>query len=171
MKEENQVDVLLMQHRLYLDSHYEDLANLFCNTTGQATTITVENHVLSSWYEGYLYALLLGIKTDRRERNRKGKRLDKAPIWSGNYLNQYKYAIAQLLAKESIINELKLLTREEIKKDFDSYKGLLDQIKKICDEYSNGGLQYLSELYDKDDTIFSDYKSLKNILSQAKPNE
>ena len=40
----------------------------------------------------------------------------------------------------------------------------IKSIKKICDEYSNGGLKYLSEQYANDDSIFDDYDCLKTIM-------
>ena len=157
----------LMTHRLYLDSHFEKTANLFCNATGAATTKTSSKYILGSWYEGYLYCLLLGIKTNNRI-PRKGKRLDKAPHWSDKQLQQYKYAISILLTKNDVINELNLSNRSSIKENFKSIEDTLDGVKKICDEYSNGGLSYIADLYEKDDTIFSSYNCLKTIYEEAK---
>jgi hypothetical protein len=162
-----ETNVLLMSHRLYLDSNYEKTANLFCNLTGQATSKTDAKYILGSWYEGYIYTLLLGLKTNNRM-PRVGERKDKAPSWSEKHLQQYKYAISILLTKNDVINELNLYNRISIKNNFKSKKETLDQIKNICDEYSNGGLKYLSDLYEKDDTIFSSYKSLKTIFETAK---
>lgn len=162
------IDLILISHRLTLDSHFEKTANLFCNVAGANKTNTISKYILGSWYEGYLYCLLLGIKIKNRI-PRKGKPLDKAPKWSDRQLNQYKYAISILLTKNDVVNELNLISREAIKNNFERIGNTLDQIKKICDEYSNGGLEYLADLYEKDDNIFANYKSLKEIYQNAKP--
>lgn len=160
------IDALLLDHRLYIDSHYEDFAGLFCNLTGQRTSLTKDRFLLGNWYEGYLYTLLVGIRQNEREEYI-GKRTDKAVKWSQNYLKQYKYAISQLLSRDDILNELDLLDYESITKPEVNAKSVLDDVKKICDEFSNGGLKYLKQLYDKDNTIFNDYNSLESLFRNA----
>jgi hypothetical protein len=46
-------------------------------------------------------------------------------------------------------------------------ENILDDVKKICDEFSNGGLLYLSRLYEKDNTIFNDFDGLEKIMRNA----
>jgi hypothetical protein len=101
------IDSIILDQRLYIDSSYEDIAELFCNLQGSATTITKNRFLLSNWYEGYLYCLLLGIKIGEREQYKKGNKVDKAPKWSKNYIAQYKYAITLLLAKIFFFNSAK----------------------------------------------------------------
>lgn len=157
------IDGLIFEHRLYIDSHYENMAGLFCNLTGQRTKLTKDRFLLNNWYEGFLYTLLLGIKINQRE-NYIGKRIDKAPKWSISYLKQYKYAISHLLSREDILNELNLLDYKSIVENKSDAKMVLDETKKICDEFSNGGLKFLLMRYEKDNTIFNDYDSLKKIM-------
>lgn len=163
-----ELDSILLTHRLHIDSHYEEFAELYCNTTGASTSKTVNKFILSNWYEGYLYAVLLGLKINERE-SRIGERKDKAPIWSKSYLNQYKYAITNVLARKDILFELNLLTREAISTNFISVEATLNQVKNICDEYCNGGLKYLYAEWQRDPTVFSEYTALKKIYLDAKP--
>ena len=160
------IDTLIYDHRLYIDSHYEDFAGLFCNLTGQRTSLTKDRFLLGSWYEGYLYTLLMGIRVNHREEYI-GKKVDKAPKWSPHYMRQYKYAITQILSREDVLNELDLLDYKSITKPEVDAKKVLDDVKKICDEYSNGGLKHLYNLHEKDNTIFNDFDSLENLFRSA----
>jgi len=119
---------------------------------------------LSSWYEGYIYSALLGIRVGNRKEF--SKKMDKAPKWSHNYVEQFKFCISLLLTKEDILNELGLLDYESIIEGGDA-EDIMAQLKSICDEYSNGGLEYLSDLYEKDNSLFDDYDSLKTIMEDA----
>lgn len=160
------IDAIIFDQRLSLDGNYEKIAGLFCNLTGAKTTDTRNKYLLSSWYEGYIYTSLIGIRTNNRE-SRIGDKIEKAPKWSKNYIEQYKYLLTLLLSRPDILNELNLLNREAIKENFENVETLLDDLKKICDEYSNGGLKYLSSLYEKNDVIFNDYNSLSKIYIEA----
>jgi hypothetical protein len=160
------LDGLLYEHRLFIDSHYEELAGFFCNLTGQRTTLTKDRYLLSNWYEGYLYTLLLGIRKNQREPY-KGKRLDKAPKWSNNYIKQYKYALSLILSRKDILNELNLIDYQSINLEDRNLENIMDDVKKICDEFSNGGLLHLSRLYEKDNTIFNEYDGLTKIMNKA----
>jgi len=163
-----ELDSILLTHRLHIDSHYETFVEIFCNTAGASTTKTTSKFVLSNWYEGYLYAVLLGLKINERE-PRIGERKDKAPMWSKNYINQYKYAVTSVLARKDILFELNLLSREAISNNFVSVEVTLNQVKNICDEYSNGGVKYLFDEWTKDPAIFNEYTALKKIYLNAKP--
>lgn len=164
------LDGLLYEHRLFIDSQYEELAGLFCNLTGQRTSLTKDRFLLSNWYEGYLYTLLLGIRKNQREPY-KGKRLDKAPKWSNNYIKQYKYALSLILARKDILNELNLIDYQSINLNERDMETIMDDVKKICDEFSNGGLLYLSRLYEKDNTIFNEFDGLVKIMSNSLKGE
>jgi len=158
-----EIEGLIFDHRLFIDSHYETLASTFCNLTGQKTSLTKERFLLNNWYEGYLYTLLLGIRNNQRE-NYIGNRTDKAPKWSSNYMKQYKYALFLLLSRNDILNELNLLDYQSIIQNNKDLKNILAELKKICDEYSNGGLKILSLLYEKNNTLFSEYNALEKIM-------
>ena len=162
------IDSKIQDQRLFIDSSYEDIAELFCNLAGAATSKTKKRFLLSNWYEGYLYCLMLGIKIDAREPYKKGKRADKAPKWSKYYVTQYKYAVSKLLIKKDIQYELNLTNRKSIKENFTDIDSLMDQIKKICDEYSNGGLLYLKNKFDSDAIIFNNHDGLIKIYNETK---
>ena len=71
-----------------------------------------------------------------------------------------------LLAKPEIQNELNLDSRQSLN-NIPNLKSLSDSIKKVCDEYAFGGLQFLKDQYDKDDTIFDDIlaEKIKDLVS------
>ena len=157
----------IRQHSLKLDSHYENLASQFCNIEGYKKEKTGSQYVLGSWFEGYLYCLLLGLKIGERE-GKKGKWLDKKNSWSPYNLDQYKYAIGKVLSDPRLLNELGIASREQIDQEYTSVRKLLLDVKQICDEFVNGGLEYLSKEYKKNDMLFSDHMSLKRIFLDAK---
>jgi hypothetical protein len=161
------IDLLLSNHRLFIDAQDEEFAKLFCNTAGAETSRTKNRLILNNWYEGYLYCLLIGINVNAREYNGFTDRKDKTPKWSHNYLEQYKYAIGKLLEKPSVLNELGILDREAIKTNFGGTEKLLGDVKKICDQYSIGGLRYLKDKFEKDDTLFNTAYSLKHLYEES----
>ena len=163
------IDTIIFNQRLYIDNHYEDLAKSFCNLAGQGETRTKERFILRNWYEGYIYTLLLGLRTGNREKTI--NRGEKAPKWSPNYDTQFKYAIAILLTKKDILKELNLLEYDDLINNYIYIEDTIKRIKKICDEYSNGGLKYLSEQYANDDSIFDDYDCLKTIMETVIENK
>jgi hypothetical protein len=164
------LDTLLFDNkRLAIDNHYEDLAKLFCNLAGQETSRTKERFVLNSWYEGFIYTLLIGIHTGNRQKHK--DRLNKTSYWSGHYRDQYKYAIAFLLTKEDILNELNISSYDDIAKNYTNIEETLKSIHKICEEFSNGGLKFLKEQYENDNSIFEDYDCLKNIMKTVIENK
>ena len=160
------LNILLTHHTLFIDNKYEDIASLFCNTSGFDKTKTKNRYLLPTWYDGYIYTSLLGIITNNREKY--SKKVEKTRTWSSNYLDQYKYVIANLLSRKDILNELKILNYEDLFNDNFKIENTIDEIKNICDEFSIGGLKYLSELYENDNSIFSDYDSLIKIFIEAK---
>lgn len=164
------IETKIVDLRLYLDSSYENVASNFCNLKGSSSDVvnkkSHEKFLLANWYEGYLYASLLGIKLNERI-ERKGKQLDKAPKWSHNYIDQLKYAFSLLLTFKDIQYELKIDTRKNILESNITPDTIIESLKKICDEYCWGGLNYLNEMYKKDDDIFSDYMALKNIYEDS----
>jgi dimeric dUTPase (all-alpha-NTP-PPase superfamily) len=158
------IDLILQNQRVHIDDNYEEFASVFCNIAGFEKSKTKDRFVLSNWMEGYLYSCLIGIQSNSRE-IRKGKKLEKTK-WSYNYVEQYKYVISILLSKKDVLNELNILSRETISNNFISIENTLEGVKTICDEYSNGGLKYLYDLYQKDDTIFNEYDSLTKIYKE-----
>jgi hypothetical protein len=157
------MDILLKDHNLYIDSEYQNIANLFCNTGTGSTK--KGKFLLSTWYDGYIYTAILGIRLNQREKHI--NKTEKQRVWSSSRFRQYKYLIALLLSKKDILNELNLLEYKSIIEENEGLKITLEKIKDICDEYSNGGLKYLSEKYEKDNSIFDDYDSLINIMREV----
>lgn len=155
------VDVLLSNHRLYIEEDLEDFASLFTSIAGFKKERAKERFLLKNWYEGYLFCLLIGLKTENRQTDGYNNKKEKANNFN-TYVKQYKYAISLLLSKPDIINELNLKNRKSINQ-IEDLKTLLDSIKDICDQYAIGGLKHLKELYEKDEYLFEDVFALKSI--------
>lgn len=161
------INELLTEHTLYIDSTLEEFINNFCNTTGFVKTLTSERFLLGSWYEGYLYCLLIGINTNKRHFEGYSRKLEKARSWSSAYKEQYKYCIGKIIYRPDILKELNIDERDMIDIHFEDRKTLLDKIKVICDQYSLGGVRYLQEKYELDDNFFHGYAALKRIYEET----
>lgn len=160
------INEYILDQRLHFDQEYEEIASRFCNLTGQKTSLTKDRYLLPAWYDGYIYTALLGIKVGYKEDF--VKKIDKTSKWSGGYMKQYKYVLMKLLAKKDVLKEIGLLNREEINNEFEDVKSTLDKLQIICDKYSNGGLKYLKEQYQKNDSIFNEHTGLVEIYKNAK---
>lgn len=161
------MDQIIANHSLNIDQKYESFINNFCSTTGSNFPQGKLGNYLGSWYEGFLYCLLIGLNTNTRHYKGYEKIHTKMPTWSSQNIDQYKYCIAKVLAREDIIKELNIDNREGIKKNFNSTEELLKKVKVICEEYSLGGLHYLIKLYENDNTIFNDPLALKTIYENS----
>jgi len=161
------MDQIIANHSLNIDQNFESFINNFCSTTGTSFPQGKLGNYLGSWYEGFLFCLLIGLNTNSRHYNGYEKKYQKMPNWSTQNIDQYKYCIAKVLAREDIIKELNIDNREGIKKSFNSTEELLKQVKEICEEFSLGGLHYLIKLHENDNTIFNDPLALKTIYENT----
>jgi hypothetical protein len=161
------MDQIISNHTLNIDQEYESFINNFCSTTGSNFPQGKLGNYLGSWYEGFLFCLLIGLNTNSRHYKGYVKKHQKMPNWSIQNIDQYKYCIAKVLSREDIIKELNIDNRDGIKKDFISTEDLLKKIKNICEEFSLGGLHYLIKLYENDNTIFNDTLALKTIYEKT----
>lgn len=170
----------LVSQSLHINSSFEEgLINSFCATTNTDR----RKRVLKNWYEGYLYTVSLGMIKNRRVPF-KGKEKQQKATWSTpNYIRQYEFLMSKLLTRKEILVELNLLspmkdnieekTKEVLIENYTSedsfdkdifYRKVFDQLKDICDEYMNGGLQYLSERKESGDSFVDETQSLVNYL-------
>ena len=122
---------------------------------------------MKSWYDGYLLSLYVGIKTNSRKENYNSK--EKAVRGWEDRKKQYLYLISLLLAKPEIQMELNLDSRQNIENEISSLKSLSTSIKKICDDFAFGGLQFLKDKYDQDPTIFDDLlvEKIKDLIEKS----
>lgn len=165
------LDQILFGHRLVLDSEYQKTASRFCNIVGSKTSKTKERYLLGSWYEGYIYCCLLGIKLGNVRQKSIGNRDTKRNNWSHNYLKQYKYLLLLLISRDDVKRELNIHTKDAIKNNFEGLESTFGQLKEIADEYCWGGLSYLKDKYENDETIFDNYDSLKLIMENVQNND
>jgi hypothetical protein len=161
------MDNIIANHTLFIDSEYEGFINNFSSTTGNDFPAGKLGNYLGSWYEGYIYCLLIGINTNSRHYNGFVKKHPKVTNWSNQNIDQYKYCIARVMSRMDIITELGLDSRNSINSNFDSTEELLKKVKDICDEFSLGGMHYLRNLYENDHNIFNDPFSLKIIYENT----
>lgn len=161
------MDQLIANHSLYIDTEYEGFINNFCSTTGSNFPQGKLGNYLGSWYEGYLFCLMIGLNTDSRRYEGYKKKYKKMDRWSPQNLKQYKYCIARVMSRLDIINELDIQNREGIKNNFESIEKLMEKVKNICDEFSLGGLDYLMKKYENDRGIFNDPLALKSIFLES----
>jgi len=164
---ENDLIQYILEHRLHIDRDLENFSNIIINSEGNVgAEKSTKKMLMKSWYDGYLLSLYVGIKTNSRKRDY--KQLEKAIRGWSSRKKQYLYLISMLLAKPEVQNELNLDSRQNLN-NIPNLKSLSDSIKRVCDEYAFGGLQFLKEQYDKDDTIFEDVlaEKIKDLVSGA----
>jgi hypothetical protein len=162
------INQYIEKHSLYIDEEYEPFINNFCSTTGNVFPQGKLGNYLGSWYEGYLYCLLIGLNTNSRHYDGFVKRHQKMPTWSRNNLNQYKFCISRVISRDDIVFELGIADRKGINEKFESSEKLLLDLKDICDEFSLGGVRYLKNLFDNNPNLFSnDAFALKNIYERT----
>lgn len=165
------MEAFISNHSLNIDQAHESFIHNFCSTTGTDFPQGKLGNYLGSWYEGYLYCLLIGLNKNVRHYKGYEKKHQKMPNWSSQNIDQYKYCIAKVMSKQDIITELGIDSRENISTKFISIENLLGQVKVICEQFSLGGLHYLKNLHENDPSIFDDPLSLKTIYENTILNE
>lgn len=160
----------ISNHSLYIDKNFESFINNFCSTLGQNFPQGKLGNYLGSWYEGYIYCTLIGLNTDNRHYGGYEARHQKVANWSSQNINQYKYCLSRIIAREDIQLELGLTSRESIKNNFISVENCVDKLKDICDQFSLGGVRYLKSLYENDNRIFDDPYALLTIYKETLNN-
>ncbi|WP_318641705.1 hypothetical protein [Flavobacterium ardleyense] len=161
------MDSIIFGHSLYIDKEYESFINKFSSTTGSDFPKGKMGNYLTSWYEGYIYCLMIGLNINSRHYKGFENKHQKMPNWSNQNINQYKYCIARVIGREDIINELELNSREKILENYNGLSELLKKVKEICDQFALGGLHYLRKEYDNDSTLFDDPFALSTIYENA----
>jgi hypothetical protein len=161
------MDQLISNHSLFIDKNFEDFINNFCSTTGQNFPQGKLGNYLGSWYEGYIYCLLIGLNTNHRHYGGYENKHQKVAIWSNQNINQYKYCLARVISRDDVISELGLDTRVAIIGNFSSIENCLGKLKEICDQFALGGVRYLKGLYDNDNRIFDEPYALFKIYENT----
>lgn len=161
------MDNIIGAHSLNIDKEYESFINKFSSTTGSDFPKNKMGNYLTSWYEGYIYCLMIGLNTNSRHYEGFKNKHQKMPNWSNQNLNQYKYCIARVMAREDVFNELGLDLREKILENYNGISELLKNVKEICDEFSLGGLHYLRKEYENDSNLFDDPFALSMIYENT----
>jgi len=164
------IKLFLAEHRLHINESVEkSVINTFCSTT----TTGSRKRLLENWFEGYIYCATLGMAKGRRKPFGKGQKTQKAQ-WSNSYLSQYEFLICQVLTRQDVLVDLGLWTDRKNTEAFDIvsavqgrysdgagfeeqifFKRILLEAKVVCDEYMNGGLDYLEEKM-KEGVVFTD---------------
>lgn len=155
-------EVKLADLTLYIDDQHEDIAKMFCNTSGSKS----KEHKLNTWYEGYIYTALIGMNINSRIEYKSKK--EKARRWD-SFRDQLGFVFMKALSKDDVRNELKILNYEQIKSDFEDIDDLIRKTYSIIGEYSNGGLKYLKDEYANHDSLFDSLYALEKIYEDTIP--
>ncbi|MBV7440221.1 hypothetical protein KRX57_02195 [Weeksellaceae bacterium TAE3-ERU29] len=167
------IDLIIKDHALYIDRDDEKFINKFSSTTGNSSK--EKACYLSSWYEGFIFTLLIGILSNNRRISGFKNRQIKMREWNKNTFEQYKYCLSVLLSKPEILRELNLDSRNRIDEEFANVppeeinETILSKLKDIADQYSLGGIDYIRKLEQKDPDLFDNHPmSLYAIFQKAK---
>lgn len=161
------MDNIIQGHTLFIDSEYESFINKFSSTTGTDFPKGKMGNYLNSWYEGYIYCLMIGLNTNSRYHEGYLKKHKKMDNWSNQNINQYKFCIARVLGRIDIINELGLDTRENIISKYEGLQELLKKVKEICDQFALGGMHYLRKEYENNSFLFDNPFALSSIYEET----
>ena len=172
------IDILIKEHSLYIDKEDEEFINKFSSTTGTKFPKGKLGNYLGSWFEGYIYTLLIGIITGERRYEGFKDKQQKMRSWNSATLEQYKYCISLVLSKPDIVGEIGLNKREEVDKYLELTNEnesatftILNKIKDICDQFSLGGVDFIKRYEEQDPEIFDDPFALKTIFDSALENK
>lgn len=136
------------------DSSFEDIITKFTVVQGgRAGTASeeaswVQGKYFSTKYEIYMYAVLLGLRFDYRlpiQSNNKNKFIE---IKSWQPIDLAEYIIMAILAKSEInFNDLENKDEKEVEKEILS-------LKKLLEEYANGGFDKLRAKFESSPSFF-----------------
>jgi hypothetical protein len=157
-------EVKLTNLNLYIDDQYEEIANKFCNH-GKAKS--KNEHKLKTWFEGFIYTALIGININSRVKYKNKK--EKFRRWS-TFVDQLSFVFMKTLSRGDVRKELNILEFEQIKSDFDGIDELIAKTFVVIGEYSNGGLKYLQERYENNNSLFDGLYALENIYKETIPD-
>lgn len=137
------------------DAAHEDMITKFTlvqgGRAGTANEVTAweQGKYFSTKYEIYMYAALLGLKTDYRvpfSPNSKKEKFIEIKSWQP--IDLAEYIIMGLLAKADIdFNELENKEDKEVEKDILSFR-------KLLEEYANGGFDKIRAKLETDPFYF-----------------
>lgn len=156
---------LLAAHTLHIDVENQEFASNFVNIQGFKKTKSKERILMSTWLDGYLFSLWVGIKINRRKKDFKSIEKYRSII---NRKQQYIYLISMILSKKEVLIELNLESIDAIKESNVNSKQLSDKLKLICDEFAFGGLDYLKELFNENEDIFDDPSFFDEVYKKIK---
>lgn len=148
------IQSIINDRSLNIDSSLEEFSKKFVSSENLSFQEKDKRYLIKDWYSGYILCFYIGLKKNTRKTEYKRK--EKAVRgWVSNQ-KQYLYLLALMLAKPEIQQELNFNSKNEIRDNIKDMDTLVKSIKKICDQYAFGGLQFLKEKYEKDNTIFDD---------------
>lgn len=151
------------------DSIYEDLITRFTVAQGGRAGVTKDS---AAWeqgkfflfkYEIYMYATILGLKTNYRIPINSDAKKDKfieIKSWQPSELADY--IIMSIFAKSDIdFNELEMKDDKEVEKSILSFR-------KLMEEFANGGLDIIRSKFEEDPSFFNNENCFLDLLDNAK---
>ena len=162
------INDLIADNSLTIDPENEEFASNFTSLAGFKKTKAKERLSLRTWYEGYLFCVLVGLKeNERKVLNNQSPKIKRNRMDSLKYRDQIKFCLSLILSRKDIINELGLNSRDTVKQ-YESVNSFFKKLMSICNEFAYGGLEYLKNEFEKDDTIFDSFTCYREILEQHK---
>lgn len=137
------------------DSSFEELITKFtvvqggrAGTASEGTTWE-QGKYFSTKYEIYMYAVILGIKNDYRLQlkvEKEQKKFIEIKFWQPSDLAEY--VIMSVIAKSNLdFNEIECIDEKEIDKE-------ILNLKKLMEEYANGGFDKIRAKYESNPSFF-----------------
>lgn len=170
------VELIIKEHSLLIDKNDEEFINNFSSTTGTNFPKGKLGNYLSSWFEGYIFTLLIGIITGERRYTGFVDKSQKIKEWNTATFHQYKFCLSLLLSKKEIVRELEIDSRSNIGSVYLGFENnellsreILSKLKNIADEYSLGGIDFIRRYHDeKEPNLFDDPFAMYKIFMEAK---
>ena len=169
------IDLLIKEHSLLIDKNDENFINKFSSTTGANFQKGNLGNYLGSWFEGYIFTLLVGVLSGERRYEGFVDKAQKIKEWNTATIKQYKYCLSLLLSKKDIISELNLDTAKNIDTNYLDYEDnealvfdILSKLKEVADQFSLGGIDFIRKLEEKQPDLFDDPFALYRIMQHAK---
>ena len=158
------VELIIVELKLHIDKKYDDFVNKFCNTKQGKQ----KENKLESWFEGFIYTSLIGLNINSRMQY-EDKYLKMRHWQNPKYRDSLNYLLMKVISQDALRNELNIFNLTQIKNDYTNINNLIHSSYNIISEFSNGGLKYLYEKYENDNSIFDEYDSLLKIYQNTMP--
>jgi len=119
-----------------------------------------------AFYELYLYALVVGLHSNRRVELKNFDTFNLIEEWQPNKKDIFLKLLMTMLSMENIRKEsgFDFLSLEMEELDEDELKKRINNLVRIVEEYANGGFEIIHEKYSATPEEFEHYTNLKSFF-------